>query len=58
MKREKDKFEQLLMESFYAAIDAADPHKLVAPHIPTTIAGDVIVVGAGKSAASMADAVE
>lgn len=58
MKREKDKFEQLLMESFYAAIDAADPHKVVAPHIPTTFAGDVIVVGAGKAAASMAAAVE
>ncbi len=31
---------------------------MVAPHIPTTFAGDVIVVGAGKAAASMAAAVE
>lgn len=58
MEREKDKFEQLLLESFYAAIDAADPHKVVPPHIPISFEGDVIVVGAGKAAASMAAAVE
>ena len=58
MKKEKDRFEQLLMDSFYAAIDAADPHKVVPPNIPVGFEGDVVVVGAGKAAASMAAAVE
>ncbi len=58
MKKEFDKFEQLLMDSFYAAIKAADPHKVVAPHIPMNFEGRVVVVGAGKAAASMAAAVE
>ncbi|WP_283590843.1 DUF4147 domain-containing protein, partial [Turicimonas muris] len=46
------------MDSFYAAIDAADPHKVVPPHVPVGFEGDVVVVGAGKAAASMAAAVE
>ncbi len=58
MTKEKDRFEELLVESFYVAIDAADPHKVVPPHIPSTFQGDVVVVGAGKAAASMAAAVE
>ena len=58
MNKSKDKFEQLLMDSFYAAIDAADPHKVVPPHVPVGFEGDVVVVGAGKAAASMAAAVE
>lgn len=48
MTKEKDRFEELLVESFYVAIDAADPHKVVPPHIPSTFQGDVVVVGAGK----------
>lgn len=56
MTKEKDRFEELLVESFYVAIDAADPHKVVPPHIPSTFQGDVVVVGAGKAAASMAAA--
>ena len=56
MTKEKDRFEELLVESFYVAIDAADPHKVVPPHIPSTFQGDVVVV-AGKAAASMAAAV-
>ena len=47
MTKEKDRFEELLVESFYVAIDAADPHKVVPPHIPSTFQGDVVVVGAG-----------
>ncbi len=58
MTKEEDKFEKLLMDSFYAAIDAADPHKVVAPHVPVGFEGNVVVVGAGKAAASMAAAVE
>ena len=54
MTKEKDRFEELLVESFYVAIDAADPHKVVPPHIPSTFQGDVVVVGAGKAAARMA----
>jgi len=40
--KEKDRFEELLVESFYVAIDAADPHKVVPPHIPSTFQGDVV----------------
>lgn len=58
MKKEQDKFEKLLMDSYYAAIDAADPHKVIAAHLPEHVEGKVIVVGAGKAAASMAAAVE
>lgn len=58
VKKNLDKYEQLLMDSFYAAIDAADPRKVIAPHIPQGFEGKVIVVGAGKAAATMAAAVE
>ncbi len=58
MKKEFDKYEQLLMDSFYAAIAAADPHKVIAPHIPVNFDGNVVVVGAGKASASMAAAIE
>ncbi len=58
MKKELDRFEKMLMDSFHAAIDAADPHKVVAPHVPYGFEGRVIVVGAGKATASMAAAVE
>ncbi len=52
----------LLLESFHAAVAAADPLKVLAAHLPShaEIAriGRTVVVGAGKAAASMAAAVE
>jgi len=48
----------LLRASFEAAVAAADPLRIVAPHLPAPPAGRTVVVGAGKAAASMARAVE
>jgi len=48
----------LLLESFHAAVAAADPLKIVPGHLPVPPAGRTLVVGAGKAAASMAAAVE
>ncbi|WP_083383932.1 MULTISPECIES: glycerate kinase type-2 family protein [unclassified Cupriavidus] len=49
----------LLLESFQAAVAAADPLQVVAAHLPPPHAGGrTLVVGAGKAAASMALAVE
>jgi glycerate 2-kinase len=52
---------RLLLDSFRAAVDAADPLKVVAGHLPEPpdpSRGRTLVVGAGKAAASMARAVE
>lgn len=48
----------LLLRLFRAAVDSADPAKTVARHLPERPSGRVVVVGAGKSAAAMARAVE
>jgi len=48
----------LLLGSFQAALAAADPLKVVPPHLPKPPKGRALVVGAGKAAASMALAVE
>ena len=48
----------LLIESFRAAVAAADPVKIVPAYLPKPPAGRTLVVGAGKAAASMAFAVE
>lgn len=48
----------LLLRLFGAAVDSADPAKTVARHLPDQPCGRVVVVGAGKSAAAMARAVE
>ena len=48
----------LLIESFHAAVGAADPLKIVPQHLPPAPAGRTLVVGAGKAAAAMALAVE
>jgi len=49
----------LLLDSFRAAVAAADPLEIVAAHLPPPHAGGrTLVVGAGKAAASMALAVE
>ncbi len=49
---------KLLLDSFHAAVAAADPLKIVAAHLPQPPKGRTVVVGAGKAAASMARAVE
>ncbi|MGV8898937.1 MAG: glycerate kinase type-2 family protein [Burkholderiaceae bacterium] len=49
---------QLLIDSFHAAVAAADPLDIVAPFLPPPPQGRTLVVGAGKAAASMARAVE
>ncbi|HYL90565.1 MAG TPA: glycerate kinase [Burkholderiales bacterium] len=48
----------LLEASFRAAVAAADPLQVVAPHLPSPPKGRTYVAGAGKAAAAMAAAVE
>ena len=48
----------LLRELFEAAVAAADPAKVVPPHLPSPPPGRTLVLAAGKAAASMARAVE
>ena len=48
----------LLLESFRAAVAAADPLLIVPSHLPPPPRGRTLVIGAGKAAASMASAVE
>lgn len=48
----------LLLESFHAAVGAADALKILPQHLPQPPAGKTLVVGAGKAAAAMALAVE
>jgi glycerate-2-kinase len=47
-----------LRRMFDAAVRSADPRAMLAPHLPDRPAGRVVVVGAGKSAAVMAAALE
>ncbi|MCE2998545.1 MAG: DUF4147 domain-containing protein, partial [Betaproteobacteria bacterium] len=49
---------ELLLGSYRAALDAADPLRVVPAHLPPPPAGRTLVVGAGKAAAAMALAVE
>ena len=48
----------LLRGLFEAAVAAADPAKVVPPHLPSPPRGRTLVLAAGKAAASMARAVE
>src|SRR5687767_11965371 len=48
----------LLEESFKAAVAAADPLRILAPHLPSPPKGRTFVAAAGKAGASMAAAVE
>lgn len=48
----------LLVDSFRAAVAAADPLRILPAHLPPPPAGRTVVVGAGKAAAAMALAVE
>ena len=52
---------KLLLESYRAAVAAADPLKILPRHLPSppgAVLGHTLVVGAGKASASMAKAVE
>jgi glycerate 2-kinase len=49
---------QLLFEAFAEAVRAADPGRMLAAHLPAPPSGRLLVIGAGKAAASMAAAVE
>ena len=49
---------ELLLRLYHAALDAADPMKVVPPHLPPPPGGRTVVVGMGKAAAAMARAVE
>jgi glycerate 2-kinase len=49
---------KLLEESFRAAVAAADPLRILAPHLPAAPKGRTFVAAAGKAAAAMALAVE
>jgi len=49
---------ELLIQSFHAAVAAADPLKILPRHLPAPPAGRTLVIGAGKAGASMALAVE
>jgi glycerate 2-kinase len=48
----------LLFSLFRAAVEAADPMRIVPPHLPAPPRGRVRVIGAGKASAQMARAVE
>lgn len=48
----------LLQAMFQAAIEAAQPSHCVPPHLPPAPKGRLIVIGAGKASAAMAQAVE
>jgi len=49
---------RLLEDGFRAAVAAADPLKILGPHLPRPPRGRTLVAAAGKAAASMAVAVE
>jgi glycerate 2-kinase len=49
---------RLLLESFNAAVAAADPALILPPHLRAPPRGRTLVAGGGKAAASMAAAVE
>ncbi|NWG38626.1 MAG: glycerate-2-kinase family protein, partial [Hydrogenophilaceae bacterium] len=49
---------ELLISAFQTALEAADPLKLVPRHLPTPPKGRTLVVGGGKAAAAMVQAVE
>jgi hydroxypyruvate reductase len=49
---------ELLIQSFHAAVAAADPLKILPRHLPMPPSGRTLVIGAGKAGASMALAAE
>ena len=53
-----DNPETFLRSLFDRAVEVADPMRSLAAHLPTRPSGRVVVVGAGKASARMAEAVE
>ncbi|WP_269585741.1 glycerate kinase type-2 family protein [Roseibium sp. Sym1] len=53
-----DEVQDFLKQLFQRAVEVADPMKSLAAHLPEKPAGRVLVVGAGKASARMAEAVE
>lgn len=51
-------YRDILIDSFRAAVSAADPARVVPQFLPQPPSGRTLVVGAGKAAAAMAAAVE
>jgi hydroxypyruvate reductase len=49
---------ELLRRMFAAAIEAAQPEHCIPPYLPKSPAGRLVVIGAGKASAAMAQAVE
>lgn len=49
---------RLLRDLFEVAVATADPMRVVAAHLPPRPVGRVVVIGAGKASARMAEAVE
>lgn len=49
---------QILQDLFARAVAVADPMAMIAAHLPPRPAGRVLVIGAGKASARMAEAVE
>ena len=47
-----------LTDLFRTAVAAADPMQIIRPHLPPRPAGRLLVIGAGKASARMAEAVE
>ena len=50
--------QSLLRALFDKAVEVADPMRSLAAHLPPKPAGRVVVIGAGKASARMAEAVE
>lgn len=48
----------ILLQLFQASLDAADPLKVIPPHLPKPPKGRTFIIGAGKASAAMAKAVE
>nr|WP_216366816.1 glycerate kinase [Halovulum dunhuangense] len=48
----------MLRALFDAAVSAALPERIVPPHVPETVPGRLVVIGAGKASAAMAAVVE
>src|SRR3954470_4248868 len=55
---ENNALREILRSLFDAALDAADPARAVAAHMPAPVAGRTVVIGAGKASAAMARAFE
>lgn len=48
----------LLLDLFHAAVSAVDPAHAIGAYLPAAPAGRIVVIGAGKAAARMAEGVE